>query len=158
MKSSTMRGFSLIELMLVVAITGILGTLAAPSYQAYVQRSQVSEGFNLADGWKLRIVEYYSINGSWPSQADLADSVQSIGQYESSISVTNGVIQITYGGPAANPHLAGSVLALVPYTNDNNDVLWQCGLAAAPAGQIATGAVAVPTTVAPRVLPTACSS
>ncbi len=157
MTTTTQRGFTLIELMITVAIIGILGALAAPSYQAYVQRSQVSEGFNLADGWKVEIGEYYSVNGTWPSQADLTANAQAVGKYESNISVNNGVIQIMYGGPAVNPNLVGTVLTLVPYTNDNGDVLWQCGNAAPPPGQIADGAAPVPNTTVPQqMLPGAC--
>jgi type IV pilus assembly protein PilA len=156
MTKRTQVGFTLIELMITVAIIGILGALAAPSYQAYVQRSQVSEGFNLADGWKVEIAEYYTVNGTWPSQADLTANAQTVGQYESNISVTNGVIQITYGGPAVNPNLMGTVLTLVPYTNDNGDVLWQCGYATPPTNQIADGAVLVPNTVPQQMLPGAC--
>jgi type IV pilus assembly protein PilA len=157
MTKTTQSGFTLIELMITVAIIGILGALAAPSYQAYVQRSEVSEGFNLAGGWKVEIAEYYSVNGTWPSQGDLTANAQAVGQYESNITVTNGVIQITYGGPAVNPNLVGTTLTLVPYTNDNGDVLWQCGKATPPPGQIADGAV--PNTSVPDpMLPGACRS
>jgi type IV pilus assembly protein PilA len=158
MTRSTQTGFSLIELALVIAIAGSLATLVAPSYHVYLQRSQVSEGFNLADGWKVEIAEYYAVNGTWPSQSDLTASVQPSGQYVSDISIANGVIQITYGGPQVPANLMGAVLSLVPYTDANNDVLWQCGLAPVPAGQIAVGAVPVPTTVAPQMLPAGCHS
>ncbi len=158
MTKTTQGGFTLIELMITVAIIGILGALAAPSYQAYVQRSEVSEGFHLADGWKVEIAEYYAVNGTWPSQADLTANAQSVGKYESNISVTNGVIEIIYGGPAVNPNLMGTVLTLVPYTNDNGDVLWQCGYATPPTTQIADGAVPVPNTVPQQMLPGTCRS
>ena len=158
MTQSTQTGFSLIELALVIAIAGSLATLVAPSYHVYLQRSQVSEGFNLADGWKVEIAEYYAVNGTWPSQSDLTASVQPSGQYVSDIAVVNGVIQITYGGPQVPANLMGAVLSLVPYTDANNDVLWQCGLAPVPAGKLAVGAVPVPPTVAPQMLPAGCHS
>jgi type IV pilus assembly protein PilA len=157
MTRPTQTGFTLIELAIVIAIVGMLATLVVPSYQVYVQRSQVTEGFNLAAGWKVEISEYYAVNGTWPSQGDLTASVPAGGRYVSDIAVVNGVIQITYGGPAVNPSLVGAVLALVPYTDTNNDVLWQCGRAPVPAGEIAAGAVPVATTVAPQMLPAGCS-
>jgi len=158
MTKSNGRGFTLVELMIVLAIVGILAALAAPAYQTYVERAQVSEGFTIAGSWKTDIVEFYNANGRWPSQGDLTANTQGTGQYESSIIVDNGVIEIIYGGPAVNPNLVNTVLALVPYTNDNNDIIWQCGLAPPPAGRIADGAVPVQTTVAPQVLPTSCKS
>jgi hypothetical protein len=68
-----------------------------------------------------------------------------------------GVITIIYGGPQVNQAINGQTLTLVPYTNDNGDVLWQCGLAAAPSGSPASGATAN-TTLAPQYLPSSCKS
>lgn len=157
MSKQSQMGFTLIELMIVVAIIGILSAIAIPAYQNYTVRAQVTEGLNLAGGWKTAIVEYYDNNGAWPSQADLTGTTASVGKYESDISVATGVIQITYGGQA-NQSINGAVLTLVPYTNFNGDVLWQCGSAAAPAGTIASGATAGGTTVLPTQLPSACHS
>jgi type IV pilus assembly protein PilA len=151
-------GFTLIELMIVVAIVGILSALAAPAYQNYIVRSQVTEGLTLAEGWKPAILEYYANNGGLPSQSDLPGTEQASGKYETNITVNAGIIQIVYGGPAANPAINGAVLTLVPYTNDNNDILWQCGLAPPPSPTIATSAVPAPTTLAQNQLPTACQS
>jgi hypothetical protein len=69
-------------------------------------------------------------------------------------------VQITYGGPLANANLNSQVLTILPYTNDNDDVLWQCGLAAPPSGTIASGAspATLTTTLAPQYLPTACNT
>jgi type IV pilus assembly protein PilA len=158
MTKHTQTGFTLIELMIVIAIVGILSAVAIPAYQNYTIRGQVSEGLTLAGGWKAAVLEYYANNGAWPSQTDLSGTTQSVGKYASNITVNSGVIQITYGGNQVNQSINGAVLTLVPYTNDNDDVLWQCGLAAPPAGTIAVGALAGGTTLTPPQLPTACNS
>jgi type IV pilus assembly protein PilA len=153
------RGFTLIELMIVVAIIGILSAIAVPAYLNYTARAQIMEGLNLSDGWKTAVVEYYNQYGSWPSQPDLSGTTPSVGNYASNVTVSTGVIQITYAGAQVNQSIFNQTLTLVPYTNDNGDVLWQCGLAAAPTGaSIASGAVAGGTTLAPQYLPTSCHS
>jgi len=156
MSRQIQAGFSMIELMIVVAIIGVLGALAAPAYQGYIIRGQVSEGFSLADGWKQAVLEYYTTNGSWPSQTDLPGTIPSVGKYETEVTVNAGVIQITYGGGQASTSIAGAVLTIVPYTNDNDEVLWQCGSAVAPPGTIASGATVGGTTLAAQFLPAAC--
>jgi type IV pilus assembly protein PilA len=153
------RGFTLIEMMIVVAIIGILSAIGVPAYLSYTARAQVMEGLNLAAGWKPAIAEYYAANGSWPSQTDLNGTMQSVGVYASNVNVTTGVIQITYGGPQVNQVINNRMLTLVPYTNDNDDVLWRCGLAAPPSGSPASGAdPTIVTTLDPQYLPTSCNS
>ena len=151
-------GFTLIELMIVVAIVGPLAALAVPACQNYTVRAQVAEGLHLADGWKASIAEYYANNGTWPSVTDLTGSTPSTGKYVSSVTVTGGVIVINYSGPLANQSIYGGVLTLVPYTTSNDEVLWQCGLAAVPGGSIASGAEAGGTTLLPQQLPQPCSN
>jgi type IV pilus assembly protein PilA len=148
-------GFTLIELMIVIAIIGILAAIAIPAYQNYTIRAQVTEGLTLADGWKTAIAEYYANKGTWPVQGNLTGTSVSVGKYESTVTVTTGgVIMITYGGQA-NVKLSNLTLSLVPYTNSNNDVLWQCGTATPPSGTT-TGTAA--TTVSAQYLPTSCHS
>jgi len=157
MLKQVQKGFTLIELMIVIAIIGILAAIAIPAYQNYTIRAQVTEGLTLADGWKTAIAEYYANTGNWPTVANLTGTCNSTGKYESFVSVvTGGIISITYGAQA-NAKLNGSILQLVPYTNANNDVLWQCGLAAAPLS--ATASVTTnASNVSAQYLPTSCHS
>jgi type IV pilus assembly protein PilA len=159
------KGFTLIELMIVVAIIGILAAIAIPAYQNYTVRAQVTEGLNLADGWKTAIAEYYANNGSWPTTANLTGTAASTGKYVTSVNAVAGGITIAYGNQANATALATgqNTLALLAYTNANNDIVWICGTATAPAGASlsqATGATvsAATTTVKAQYLPSACHS
>jgi type IV pilus assembly protein PilA len=155
------KGFTLIELMIVVAIIGILAAIAIPAYQNYLVRSQVTEGLNLADGWKTAVAEFYANNGTWPTTANLtaAGQVASTGKYVSSVSSNSGSITITYGNQANTANLSGKSLSLLAYTNANNDIVWICGTAAVPAvGTYTNSGGAVSNTVSPQFLPTVCHS
>ncbi len=113
MLKQVQKGFTLIELMIVIAIIGILAAIAIPAYQNYTIRSQVTEGLTLGDGWKTAISEYYANTGAWPTQANLTGTCNSFGKYESSVSVvTGGVIQIVYGSQA-NTKVSNQTLTLV---------------------------------------------
>jgi len=160
------KGFTLIELMIVVAIIGILAAIAIPAYQNYTVRAQVTEGLNLADGWKTAIAEYYANNGAWPTTANLTGTVASTGKYVKSVDAAAGGITIVYGNQANSTALAAGssdTLALLAYTNANNDIVWICGTATPPSGaslSAATGATvsASTTTVKPQYLPSSCHS
>ena len=127
------KGFTLIELMIVVAIIGILAAIAIPAYQDYTIRAQVTEGLSLAGDLKAGIAEYYASNGSWPADETflgLAVGAKS-GKYVTGITIVDGLIQITYGDQA-NITVAGQTLGLQPGLSLNNDVEWVCGNHAAP--------------------------
>ena len=124
------QGFTLIELMIVVAIIGILAAIAIPAYQDYTIRAQVTEGLNLAGAAKTAIAESYANNGTWPasnSVAGLGSATAIQGKYVSRVTVTSGAITITYGNTANAANLFGNTLALTPGTSANGDVAWQCG-------------------------------
>jgi type IV pilus assembly protein PilA len=132
------KGFTLIELMIVIAIIGILAAIAIPAYQNYTIRSQVTEGLSLAGGWKTAIAEQY-------------------GKYVSAITVSGGTIVIAYGGAQANAAIpASAVLSITPYLTTNNDIVWVCGLANAPGGSATIAGTVVATTVKVQYLPASC--
>ena len=160
MLKQVQKGFTLIELMIVIAIIGILAAIAIPAYQNYTIRAQVTEGLTLADGWKTAIAEYYANTGVWPTIGNLTGTVASVGKYESGITINPaGVIRITYGNQA-NAKIGTMTLSLQPFTNANNDVLWECGTAAAPSGATSTALVAAATgtSLLPQYMPTSCHS
>ena len=152
------KGFTLIELMIVVAIIGILAAIAIPAYQNYTIRAQITEGLNLADGWKTAIAEYYANYGSWPSGTSLTGTSASSSKYVSSISVNTGTITIQYGNNV-NTKVSGSTLSLQPYVDANNDVAWQCGTAPMPSTLTAGSSGAAGTnSVGSQYLPVSCHS
>jgi type IV pilus assembly protein PilA len=131
------KGFTLIELMIVVAIIGILAAIAIPAYQDYTIRAQVTEGLNLSGAVKASIAESYQNTGVWPANlAALGIANAPSGKYVSQVAITNpGVIDITYsnaGGFQANSNINGLILGIKPYANANGDITWVCGLAPAP--------------------------
>ncbi|ENX3332493.1 pilin, partial [Neisseria gonorrhoeae] len=89
------KGFTLIELMIVIAIVGILAAVALPAYQDYTARAQVSEAILLAEGQKSAVTEYYLNNGEWPennTSAGVASASDIKGKYVESVTVANGVV------------------------------------------------------------------
>jgi type IV pilus assembly protein PilA len=127
------QGFTLIELMIVVAIIGILAAIAIPAYQDYTIRAQVSEGLNLAGGAKAAVSEFTMDSGAFPTgnlTAGITDPGTDInGKYTSSVTVTGtattGVITVVYGGTDAHALLTGNSLTLTGTTTAGS-VIWAC--------------------------------
>jgi len=123
------QGFTLIELMIVVAIIGILAAIAIPAYQDYTIRAQVSEGLSLAGGAKAAVTEYYQDRGVMPADnatAGLPAAASITGDYVGNVAVgAGGVITVTYSGPDAHSQIAGDSITLTPATSAGS-VNWIC--------------------------------
>ena len=160
-------GFTLIELMIVVAIIGILAAIAIPAYENYTVRAQVSEGISMASQAKVPVVDAFLNDGDAPADrlaaGMSANATDTSGKYVSSVNVTNGRIDVTFGNEV-NQAINGLTLTLTPYTVNASSVVWRCGNAvapAAPAQLMGTGtggnvAAYAASTIANQYLPSAC--
>lgn len=158
MFKSLQKGFTLIELMIVVAIIGILAAIAIPAYQDYLIRSQVSEGLTMAAAAKASVSEFYANSGDWPtdnSEAGLGAASDIQGKYVGSIDVGNGGITVTMGNEV-NAKVDGETVGLTPGASVNGDVIWKCGLADDPSGWESATASEASTSIAGKYLPSSC--
>lgn len=158
------RGFTLIELMIVIAILSILASLVIAAYQTYTVRGQVTEAISLAGSLEAPIVDAFRRASTPPvDRADAGlspDPTDTSGSYVSQVMVVNGRIDITFGRQA-NPDILNQTLSLTPYVTLGGQVVWRCGRAKPPQGQpmgheTANPAVYQPGNLDPRYLPSGC--
>ena len=150
MAKELQRGFTIIELMMVVAIMGILTALALPAYQDYMARSQAAEALSLVSGVELSVAESYILTGQAPASREAvglsAAAGDGAGQYVSAVEIANGVITARFSSTApqhAHAGLDGSTLTFVPYVSNDHAVIWKCraaGSVSVPAAATLMGA------------------
>jgi len=168
MMKQVQKGFTLIELMIVVAIIGILAAIAIPAYQDYTIRAQVTEGMNLSSALKASIGEQFAQTGVWPADlialglVDAAGAaVEPSGKYVTGVTIDDGTINIVFGGQA-NSAIDAAILSIRPVVSENADVIWLCGyndgtgMAVAPTDPASGASAASTTDILSKYLPQSC--
>ena len=165
MKKSIQKGFTLIELMIVVAIIGILAAIAIPAYQDYTIRAQIAEVTTMSAGIETALADYYNDHGAWPA-ANLSTAAPAglgmanntvYGKYGSiTMANANGTIQELFALPNASTKIAGSTVGISPAWDQNGTITWVCGNAAAPANTTSSGTTGTTATIKSNWLPSSC--
>jgi len=157
------NGFTLIELMIVVAIIAILASLAIAAYQTYVVRAQVAEGVNMAGSAKTPVIDAFLQSGLPPAdrtEAGMsAQATDTRGKYVAGVDIVNGRVDVTFGNDA-HVDIFGRTISLTPYMSGGNSVVFRCGSAPAPSGAPLSGGsittVHLDPGVEDRYLPAVC--
>jgi type IV pilus assembly protein PilA len=152
--------------MIVVAIIGILASIAVSAYQTYTVRAQVAEALNMAAGAKTPVVDAFYTTGAPPTDrvaaGMTAPPADTQGRYVSAVDIEDGRVDITFGN-YAHQDIQGGTVSFTPYMSGNGSILWRCASAAVPVGAVPlTGGGVTSAHVAPtidnRYLPSACRS
>lgn len=158
------KGFTLIELVIVVAIIGILASLAISAYQTYTVRAQVAEGISMAVGVKASIIDTFNNDLQPPADRATAGmtpaATDSRGRYVSQVDIDDGRVDLMFGN-RVHLDIFGDTLSFTPYMAESGSIVWRCGYAPAPAGTVLLAGGGVTSahqdpTVEPRYLPSIC--
>ena len=129
MKATTQKGFTLIELMIVIAIIGILAAIAIPAYQDYIARSQMTEALSLASGQKTSVAETYGQIGTFDDIDSESNGIPAAdevtGNYVDNVAVDEGIITATMKDTGVSGGIQSGELVLSPVDNSGS-ITWVC--------------------------------